>query len=43
MTKSSPYAAGGMKLTDSFDALLVFFVMAICLAALAGLAMVLLG
>lgn len=32
-----------MKLTDSFDALLVFFVAAICVAALAGFAMVLFG
>jgi hypothetical protein len=32
-----------MKVTSSFDALLVFFVVAICLAALGGFAMVLLG
>mgnify|MGYP006908210263 CR=1 FL=1 len=32
-----------MKLTDSFDVLLVFCVAAICLAALAGFAMVFFG
>ena len=32
-----------MKLTDSFDALLVFFVLAICIAAIAGTVMVLVG
>jgi|GEM_PF-7095783 len=32
-----------MKLTDSFDALLLFFVAAICLAGVAGFLILLLG